>query len=105
MTTDRYILVDGKPVQEPDLYKWASWIGNSKDRFIKSTIIGDTKISTVFLGLDHRYIGEGMPILFESMCFGGELDQEMERYTSLEDAKRGHSLMCQKVRSHLDNPK
>ncbi len=27
-------------------------------------------VSTVFLGLDHRFLGEGPPILFETMAFG-----------------------------------
>lgn len=32
---------------------------------------GGRSISTVFLGLDHRFFGDGPPLLFETMMFPG----------------------------------
>ena len=46
-------------------------------------------ISTVFLGLDHAW-GDGPPLLFETMIFGGSHDQYQERYSSKKEALAGH---------------
>jgi hypothetical protein len=53
------------------------------------------EISTVFLGLDHNF-GQGPPLLFESMVFGGEDDGEMVRYSTWEEAETGHKLLVEK---------
>lgn len=52
-------------------------------------------VSTVFLGLDHDYTGKGPPVLWETMIFGVEIlgsDEYdfQQRYSSREDALRGH---------------
>lgn len=46
-------------------------------------------LSTVFLGIDHSFSG-GTPVLFESMIFGGDLNESQERYTSWDEAEVGH---------------
>lgn len=50
------------------------------------------KISTVFLVLDHG-LGQGIPVLWETMVFGGALDGEQDRYTSRKAALAGHEAM------------
>ena len=55
------------------------------------------RVSTVFLAVNHQW-GDGPPILWETMIFGGEHDGYQERYTSREEALAGHALalsMCQ----------
>lgn len=52
--------------------------------------VGDATVSTVFLSLDHGF-GEGPPVLWETMIFGGKHDGEQWRYTSREDALAGHA--------------
>lgn len=85
-----YILdSNNKPVAKPTL-EVAEWLQNNQDRkIIKQEHIGDIFISTVFLGLDHAW-GSNIPVLWETMIFGGEHDQYQERYTSYEDALEGH---------------
>jgi hypothetical protein len=39
------------------------------------TDIGEAGISTVFLGLNHNFFGGGPPLLFETIIFGGHLDE------------------------------
>jgi len=90
--TDRYILKDGKPMPEPDIYKWGRWFESADRAVAKTTVSPDVYVSTVFLGIDHRF-GVGPPMLWETMIFGGDHDQEIDRYTSLEDAKAGHEKM------------
>jgi hypothetical protein len=46
----------------------------------------------VFLGTDHNLGDYGdAPILYETMIFGGPLDQEQWRYASREEAVAGHA--------------
>lgn len=57
-------------------------------------------VSTVFLGLDHGF-GLRRPLLFESMCFNGPLDEAQERYTTWEEAEKGHRAMVEAVKTAL----
>ncbi len=90
MSTDRYILVNGKPVEEPDLMRWGQWM-KFGDRIVSQDTIEEVKVSTVFLGLSHNFGEKGDPILWETMIFGGEHDQYMERYSSKGAALIGHN--------------
>lgn len=92
---DRYILEGKKAVKCKDLQKWASQSNPIYRRVAKDTI-GDTEVSTVFLGIDHSPFGE-KPLLFETMVFGGELNQEQIRYETWEEAEFGHDKMVAKV--------
>ena len=83
-----YILKDKIPVVEPDLNKWGSWMAQRDKRRIDKTMIGDIKISTVFLGIDHGY--DGRVELFETMIFGGNHDQYCDRYATWTQSKKGH---------------
>jgi hypothetical protein len=93
--SDHYIL-DGKKAVKTDLITWAKWFGNHADRHVADETCGDVRVSTVFLGLDHSW-GGGPPLLFETMVFGGDNDQDQERYTTWEQAEIGHKSMCEKV--------
>ena len=50
-------------------------------------------VSTVFLGMDHGF-GESPPILFETMIFGGEHDEDQWRYATWDEAVAGHKAAC-----------
>ena len=71
-----YILVDGRPVLEPDILKWATWhqeavsaFETSGMRVAKTEITADVYVSTVFLGVDFQFAQNGPPLLYESMVF------------------------------------
>jgi hypothetical protein len=92
-TQGKYILDEnGNPVEETDLIKWAMWFENANNtRIVTRTEIGNTVVSTVFLGLDHSF-GEGAPILYETMVFiDGESNGEQWRYATKEEALEGHA--------------
>ena len=92
-----YILKNRIPVVELDLIKWGQWFEKT-ERQVKNKVIGDSRISTVFLGLDHNFNG-GEPILWETMVFGGELDLEQDRCSgSWEQAEAMHARMIEKVK-------
>ena len=93
--SEKYILDGGTQIMEcNDLTEWARWMEMTDRKVAKEeTINGD--ISTIFLGLDHSF-GDGPPLLFESLVFGGTLDQEMDRYETWEQAEVGHKAMVKR---------
>ena len=92
-----YILVDSNVIPVP-LPEWIFWF-ETADRTIAKTQVGESMVSTVFLGIDHSFGFRGTPILFETLVFGGLLDDEMERYATLKEARLGHEQMIARVRA------
>lgn len=88
---DKYILVNGQAVPEPDIRKWAVWF-ETAERQLALTRIRDITISTVFLGIDQNHFGEGgAPALWETLVSGGPHNEEhITRYSNREDALAGH---------------
>lgn len=96
-----YILAeDGKtPIATQDMMLWAEWFGKNHPVHV-ATSHDEAKgihVSTVFLSLDHNHWGEGAPVLFETMVFGGPHNEKMDRYCTWEEAERGHKIMCGRV--------
>lgn len=94
MMNEKFILKDKKAVVCEDISEWGKFMGNP-DRIVKQEDIGDVRISTVFLGLDHQF-GEGEPLLFETMIFGGKEDQYQDRCSTWEEAEKMH-LKAKKI--------
>jgi hypothetical protein len=100
---------DGRtPIVCEDTIERAEDFENRPDPHIEDgdTMIGDVRVSTVFLSLDHNW-GHGPPLLWETMVFGGELDGKCFRYASYdgpEGAVQGHAAMCACVRETQVEP-
>ena len=100
-----YILDGHKVIKEPDIIKWGKWFETANRRVRHDTAnvtlngdnVGIISISTVFLGIDNG-LGRGQPLLFETMVFGGKLNQEMDRCSTWEEAEKMHELMCEKAK-------
>lgn len=98
MLRDYYFILDedGKtPIPCNDLMDWAKWFGEH-DRQIALTGVDDIVISTIFLGIDHAPYGK--PELFETMIFGGPMDQECWRYSDYFEAVSGHWSVVETIR-------
>ena len=67
------------------------------DRTVARTQVGDAMVSTVFLGLDHNW-GQGPPLIFETMVFGGPNNEYMLRYSTESAALAGHDQVVSAVR-------
>jgi hypothetical protein len=76
---------------------WAQWFEVSANRIIMHDTIGDTLVSTVFLGIDHN-LHSGSPELFETMILGGRHDSYQERCSTWHDAEDQHERACALVR-------
>lgn len=95
---DNYILDGHTPVKTDNLQEWAEKF-DRENRIVKQETIDrghglePVKVSTVFLGLDHSF-GSGPPILFETMVFGGHLDERQWRCSTWEQAEIQHQDAC-----------
>src|SRR5215831_7124594 len=92
-----YILDADRHVVKVDIRAWSRKFGLMNRQVGLTEINGDVQVSTVFLGIDHRHFGEGPPLLFETMIFGGKLDHSMWRYCSWDDAEAGHQAAVRKA--------
>lgn len=96
MKKNRFYILNGKEiVGTDDVLVWGRFIA-TPEKIIKQDDINGVHVSTVFLGIDHSW-GNGAPILFETMVFGGVLDSYQRRYSTYEQAEAGHILACEEV--------
>ncbi len=99
-----YILDREKVTPVQDVLEWARWFEDA-DRHVLNTILGKVRISTVFLGVDHNFSGEGPPLIFETMVFSGDYNGYCDRFSTWEEAEAGHAKAIEMVTSSLkDTP-
>jgi hypothetical protein len=107
----RYYVLDaaGEPVACADAVTWAQWFATAERHVAQDMDEGDgadaVRVSTVFLGLDHNWSGEGPPVLWETLVMGGPLDGTMRRYRSRADAFHGHQAVCRAVGEAMADPR
>lgn len=77
---------DGNPLE---LMEWAIKMNDAEYKRVARTELGDVLVSTVWLGLDHSF-GMGLPLIFETMIFGGPHDEWQDRYSTEVEALAGH---------------
>lgn len=101
-----YTLDDtGSPVPCDDLAEWSRWyVKNKKRRTIGRTNLQELgTVSTVFLAVDHGFGFRDplhyKPFLWETMVFGGPLDQYQRRYTSREEALQDHKRIVSALKT------
>jgi hypothetical protein len=83
---------DGNPME---LEEWslAFGFGNALDK----TSVGDVTVSTIWLGIDHGFGRTERPLIFETMVFGGGLDDYQWRWSTVAEAQEGHNRVVQMV--------
>lgn len=117
-----YVL-DGKTPVRANVFELEGFLGKAGDRRVALTTLGDkVEVSTVFLGVDHNFYGEGPPILFETMVFY-KLDKPVitklpwrkepsvritgtglqVRYATWEEAEEGHARVVALVEKNLEH--
>jgi hypothetical protein len=89
-----YILhADHTVTSTTDVIEWARQFEGSHYRRVALTNAKyRAEVSTVFLGIDHS-LSNGPPLLFETMVFGGPMHNNQVRYSTYDEALRGHDLM------------
>lgn len=90
-----HYILDGHEPKRVDLMEWARWLETAERHVALDKInrmgLSMVSVSTVFLGLDHQW-GDGPPLLFETMIFGGKHDGYCERYATWDEAEAGHKV-------------
>ena len=91
-----YKLVNKVPV-ECSLMDWV--ISFVKDKRIDFTELGLFKVSTIFLGIDHNFSGDGPPLLYETAVIDKN-DNVVYRkcHETLEQAKNGHWQIIENIK-------
>ncbi len=76
-------------------------------KHVADEYIGDKRVSTVWLGIDHNFYANTIrPLLFETMIFENEEYGDeiyMRRYTTWEDAVEGHKEAVEWVKNGCIN--
>ena len=93
MTQQRYYDRQGRPLASIADADWS----DAARRVARTALPDGTEVSTVHLVIDHQW-GDGPPLIFESMIFGGPLDQECARYATEAQAREGHAEMVARAR-------
>lgn len=85
------MLQDGSIYPASSLEQWIEW-WEVADRKVRRTSLFGITVSTVFLGVNHDWFSEDgiNPVIFETMVFGGVLDQEMDRCRDYNAAVKMH---------------
>lgn len=100
-----YILKYRKPVLCTDAKKWDKWFTRGNRR-VRLTRVNNVWVSTVFLGMDHRYgyvTTDDKPILFETMAFVDDDAQEMARCSTWREALKQHWAMVEYFKQGKQN--
>lgn len=93
-----YVLDGHEVVPAENIEAWARWFRDERNRIVAQTNVSDSVwVSTIFLGLDHNFWGDGPPVVFETMVFGGERDGDQRRYATWAEAELGHMEMVESL--------
>ena len=73
--------------------EWCIWAQDEPCRRVANTLVGDMRVSTVFLGIDHNFLRDCEPLLFETMIFenGKAILDYQKRYSTWDAATEGHA--------------
>lgn len=70
-------------------------------RHVANDYINNYRISTIFLGYDHRFVDNGPPLLWETIIFKDGDPEERWRYSTYDDAKSGHEKALEWVKDQI----
>jgi hypothetical protein len=111
----RFAKLVGEEVVECSLEEWAELMNDRRCRIVDQETVGDRYwVSTVFLGLNHGWLGlDARGVWFETMIFDEYSKDEQhgyreniycERYSTMEEARRGHLVGVDHARKLLSTP-
>lgn len=100
-----YILNNDKePVLCADAIGWAAQQSEKNNR-VALDVFGEgedaIRVSTVFLGIDHN-LGRGRPHFFETMAFGHDDLEVMDRCSTWQEALDQHQATCETVKAMFE---
>jgi hypothetical protein len=96
-----YYRLDGHEVVPASRDEFTAQFEDPTLRIVASDYLGEVHVSTVFLGLDHAFMG-GPPLVFETMVFGLDDGEYHWRYHTWDEAVAGHARVLAAVRDGRD---
>ena len=102
-----YIFDENKKTIPVELDEYLAWSEKNKKRHVADEIIAGYRVSTVFLGIDHRsHYYQSAPVLFETMIFDTESGLDafgyQERCSTWSEAEQQHLQAVKFVRKQLE---
>lgn len=94
ITAERWGELHAQGVEPDGRYGPQSYVRVGED------VVDGVTVSTVWMGIDHGF-ADGRPVIFESMIFGGDHDQEQMRYCTEEEAIKGHAEAVHDLRAGM----
>jgi hypothetical protein len=107
MTDLHWYDMDGKPMTIGEWSKKYSMspVGAKSRRVAETKTANGYRVSTVLLGLDHDFTGNGPPLIFETMVFKDNMsDLDCRRYATKAAAEAGHKEMVKTWESMSQPP-
>lgn len=100
-----WILEKGHVPREVGFEEWLVWVKKNGGTSVclKRDRMAGVTISTVFLGPGHSLEADGLPILFETLIFGGRLNRYRTHYAMWDKAVKGYAGAVAKVEKTLNN--
>lgn len=88
---------NGEPITQE---QWMSPARFGSKRVRETTLANGFWISTVYMGIDHSYMPDEPPIIYETMAFtpDGRGGFDEMRYATLEQALIGHEIMVERIK-------
>lgn len=92
-----YVLDENHEPVPATMMAWARFFEDRDKCRVARDEIDGVVISTVFLGLNHQWI-DGPPLIFETMIFGGQHDDWMQRTSTWAEAEETHAFAVAMVK-------
>lgn len=85
---------------QADLLAWCEqvWGDDANRRVAFTEVSPGVEVSTVFLGIDHRFTGKGPPLVFETMTFDDYGGSDSWRWSTWAEAEAGHRRVVEGLR-------
>lgn len=83
----------GRPIDVTEMVRLSQ---DPSYRLVARDFVGAVEVATVWLGFDHSF-RSAEPVLFETVVFGGRMDQYSRRYGTEEEARAGHARVLASV--------
>jgi len=83
--------------EEISFERWVELASDREYKTLRQDAIGNTEISTVWLGLNYEWDPDRPPLIFETMIFSPE-PIDCRRYSSEEDALKRHEQLVEELK-------
>lgn len=94
---------DGKPRPAKDPGEFAESVQDIDRRRVAVEFIGTALVSTCFVGVNFRLLGDGPPLLWETMIFRPHSNSLEGRFSSREEAEEGHRRVVERLRKEEED--